>query len=165
MCPSAPTAICQWHQCVKSSSPCSGLPHTSPQRSNNYEQDQHSKLQQGDQHRQGAFCLCLPNYLISLSPAWFCSTGDYSKGFPVLVISLEISGASTCTGQAPLPHFSCKQCLGSQQVSFRELHNIPPNATWLGDTFLRLCQSTQKLPQSRQEESLFFYFMKQQQRL
>lgn len=144
-------------------SPCSGLLHTFPQRSKTCEQDLHFKLQQEDQHRQGA--LCLPAYLISLSPAWLCNTGDVSKCFPVPVISLDIPGASTRTGQAPLSPFSCKQCLGGQQISSKELHNIPPNATWLEDTFLRLCQGTQKLPQSRQEESLFFYFMKQQQRL
>lgn len=115
-------------------SPCSGLLHTSPQRSETCEQDLHSKLQQGaSTDKEHSSCV-----QVSFSPARLCSTGDASKFFVLPAISLEIPGASTCTGQGPLPPFSCKQCLGGQKISSKELHNIHPNATCLGDTFLRL---------------------------
>lgn len=125
--------LCQWHHCVKSSGPALACP-TPPHRG-----------------AKPVSRICTPNCSretstekehsacaqVSLSPARLCSTEDASKCFPVPVISMENLGAITCTGQATLPPFSCKQCLGGQQVSSKELHNIPPNATWLGDTFLR----------------------------
>ena len=132
----APASSSHCEQCLLSKAvPHAGLSHTSPQSSKVHRQDLHPKLQQGGQHRRAASCLHSSKLLPSVA---LRRAEDATKHLPLpSLISLEIPGASTCTGQAPESLFSCKQCLGGQQTSSKKLHNIPPNATWLGSTFLR----------------------------
>lgn len=101
------------------------VPSTSPQRSKAHGQDLHPKLQQGGQHRLAAPCLHSDKLLCSgqqmLLSLCYCHQ-THQPGNP-------------STGQAPKPPLSCKQCLGGQQISSKELHNNPLNATCLGGTF------------------------------
>lgn len=158
--------ICQWHQCVKSGPPalaCPTPPHNGAKPVSRTCTPNCCRVTCTDKEHSA----CAQ---VSFSPAGLCSIGDASKCLPVPVISLEISGASTCTGQGPHLHSHANNAL--------EVNKSPPRSCTISlpmtlgletpssdSTAVSPCQGTQKLPRSRQDKSLFFCFMKQQQRL